>query len=217
MVFPKKTALHWNRKERKMKSNSLLLINDVPAEVVITSGEELKKTEEMNTKLQQSIKIVEALYKEPKAAANAAHKAITAKEKELLAPLKAYKALNDKAISDYHLALEEKARAEAEAKEKEKQEYLAELGDSPFAALNTLEADKPAPIPKVETADNITVIDDYEIEVINPLKVPIVVDGTIVRGVDVGAIKKIVKKHSGMIEIEGIKITKKKQVRTRVL
>ena len=195
----------------------LTLISDVPEKVVITSGDELKKTQELNKVLQQSIKVVEAMYKEPKAAAHAAHKAITSKESELLTPLKQYKAKNDRAISTYLVELERKEKEEAAAREEEKKKFIEEVGggSSPFAELGNLGI--APPVAEVALETGITAIDDYEIEVIDPMLVPIMVDGVMVRTVDVGAIKKIVKKYDGDIAIAGIRVTKKKSVRTRVL
>ena len=195
----------------------LTLISDVPESVVITSGEELQKTQELNITLQQSIRIVEAMYKEPKAAAHAAHKAITAKESELLTPLKQYKAKNDRAISNYLIALERKEEEEAKAREEAKKEYLEEVSvdESPFAELANINP-KP-PTAEVALENGISAIDDYEIEIIDPMLVPIVVDGVMVRTIDMSAIKKIVKKNSGELTIPGIRVIKKKSIRTRVL
>ena len=193
---------------------NLMFVVDTPESVTITNADENEKQSKILTMLNQSKKVLTEIYAPQKSAASAAHKTIVAEEKKMLEPITKYIDMIKKAMSDYLMALEqENAKKEAEA-QKKLDALNKELGsgeDNPFAGLNV----QITPTVEVQKEDNISIIEDWDVEVVNLAKVPVTVDGKIVRDVNLGTIKKIVKEHKGDIKIAGIKITPKKQIRAR--
>lgn len=194
---------------------NLPIIIEQTEDIVCTTQEEFDYLQTVLSEVATRKKLVTEKMAEPKKKAHEAHKAVTALEKELLAPYEGYEKLAKKAISNYMLEQERLAQEKIKKAEEKKAELLEKLGDSGDEFAEFLDLDITAPKIAIETNKGVSSIDDWEVEVVDIYKVPLEIAGVVVMEVKLGEVKKLVKKFGGDIKIPGIKITPKKQIRVR--
>lgn len=175
---------------------------------------------------------VTAFFKPLKQAADAAHKAVCDREKEVLIPLQnaektvkngmvAYQAIKEQERKrkeeelrrqlweEGQKKLEEAARLEAEGKKEAAADMMieAEVMDNASTVATVL--------PFTQKTEGVSVKKDWTIELIDANQVPIAFNGFILRPVDMAAVKRLVKENKGAIDIPGIKITETPNIALR--
>ena len=193
-------------------------------EITIKNEQDNKKAVSYGKILKDKINTVKDFFKPSKDAANQAHKSICAMEKSMLEPLENAQYRIKHMLSDYQMELErERRRIEAEAQKRIKEEadrLLAEASknndeEALEQAINAEEMSETFTVNKGGNVKGMIAVIDYDIEVINENKVPVSVNGAVIRPVDTMAIKKLVKALDGNLKIDGIKITETKNIRFR--
>ena len=158
-----------------------------------------------------------------KKAANAAHKAICAKEKNKLEPLENDESIIKKRLTEYTIEQERMRRAaEEELRRKQQEEAAKKAAEAASleAAGKTEEANAAmAEAIAVESishtltvqheapkATGTAVKKDWEVAIVDYSAVPVSVAGAVIRPVDLAAVKSLVRASKGQISIPGISI-----------
>lgn len=186
----------------------------------VTTDDEYAQAAEFGRIIKQKTVEVKDFFKPMKDQAHQAHKAICDRENMMLAPLKNAEAVLKKAMGKFIQEKEQK-RIEQEmairrAAEAERDRLLAEASkmekDGDFDGSD--EAFSEAVI--MDEATSISVASenpkilgvstskDWEIQSIDYEKVPISIQGTVIRPVDEAAIRRLIKASKGTVEIPGI-------------
>jgi hypothetical protein len=199
----------------------LKAVDKVAGELVIQTAEDYKVAGEFLVRIDDMMKKVVEYWKEPKEKAFQAHKAIVAKEKEMLDPLKDRKSRVNSIMSAWALKVKQEREAEqrrideerrkAEEAERRKLEKAAEKAE---AKGNSEKADElrekaedvyipPVSVEPVidKTVDvgrgSITQVNDISLEVDNPIEIlKLVVEGKLpadVVNINTTKLKRIVK------------------------
>lgn len=165
--------------------------------IEVVDGESMAIATAYTKKLKETIKSVEDYWKEPKQNANKAWKDICQKEKEMSEPLKDLEKVLKAKISDYLLIMEdEKKKKEEELKRLTGMEVVLDVEGGSQKGISSQ--------------------DDYIVTITDESLVPVTLNGIILRKIDEGAIKRLVKLTKGNIDIPGIKIEKTKIVSVRI-
>ena len=198
-------------------------------DIKVTNAETFQAAGEWSTRLASQKKAVQDFFKDAKAAAYAAHKAITKQEKTLLDPIDAAITNLRQEMGAYQLEQERKAQAEAERLRKEKEAAaqaaldlaveMEKAGDLAAAQealedAETIQSTSMVVEPVMEKVSGVSFKTDWAIEVTDEEKVPVSLMGMVIRPVDLSAVKALVKASKGKIQIPGIKIT---ETRTSVI
>ena len=199
-------------------------------EITINNEEDNIKAGNFLKQIKPVMKNIKEYWKPLKESASKAHKDLCEREKVMLKPLEEAETQIKAKMSVYITEQEEKARreqealrkaqeeealkqlAEAEKLKSEGKEFEAQMQEEMAYAIDTV---KTVVQPTIQKQEGISYVDDYEIVVVDNSKVPTYVNGIEIRPVDVQAIKKLAKASKGQIQIEGIKILSKKNIRTR--
>lgn len=193
------------------KAASLVIMNDQQYQEAAEIGKEIKRRAKMVTDLFQPIK----------EAANKAHKAACAREKEMLLPLQEAERMVKASMSAYTMEQERK-RLEAEetarkAREEEARRMLEqavaldEQGDSEAAAAVLEDAQVMAETPAVAApavlvTKGVTQKKVWDIQIVSPGDVPVSFAGVVIRPIDIATIKKLVTASKGKMQIPGVKV-----------
>lgn len=212
-------------KEKQQNADNRLLAAKAK-EYIITTDEQYQEAAEIGKEIKRRAKMVTDLFQPIKDAANKAHKAACAREKEMLVPLQeAEKAI--KASMGAYVQEQERKRREAEeaarkAREEEVRRMLEQAVDleqqgrkeEADEALENAEVMSETPVvvsAPVPAAKGVTTKKVWEIRVTDHAKVPVYIMGVNIRPVDEMAIKKLVNASKGQIQIPGIEIIEKAQ------
>lgn len=202
-------------------TNEISVIEADVQSIEITDNESYEVACELGRTIQTKAKEVEAFFKPMKDTAHKAHKEICDREKAMLAPLNKAKSALQKAVGAYQFRIEQERKAEeerlkAEAR-KEAERSLAEAveaeanGDTDGAESALMDAqlaesmaDSAVVASKAPKASGVSVSVDYELTSCDAKKVPVEVNGTVIRPVDEKAVLKLIRESEGKISIPGI-------------
>lgn len=188
-------------------------------ELVISNEEDYQKAANFGRMLKQRSADVKEFWKPMKDAAHKAHAEICDKEKAMLQPLAnaektlkrvmgAYVAEQERKRREIEEAARKAAQEEAERKLREALEKEAS-GNKVAAQALVEEADiiDSAPIVCVESkpkASGVSSKKDWKITNVDDSKVPDVVNGVVIRPVDMAAVMRLIRASKGEIKIDGI-------------
>jgi hypothetical protein len=190
--------------------------------LVVSDDQEYQEAAEFARMLKTKAGEITAFFKPMKDSAHKAHKQVCDREKEMLAPLAKAEKVIKQAMSSY-LDEQEKRRKAAEASARLAVQAEAEKLLCQAVALEAQgrisEADAIVDEAEIieEAAGSVAVgfsmpsvkgvssSRDWEIESIDPAKVPDTVNGSVIRPVDEKAVMRIIRASKGTIQIPGIK------------
>ena len=213
------------QQERQQTTENKELASRV-ATMVITTDDQYREAGEIGKEIKRRQKMVTELFAPIKEAANKAHKAACAREKEMLTPLNQAEQAVKRAMGTYAMEQERKRREAEEAARRRAEEEARRLleeaqkqeeqGNKEASAAALEEAVVMAETPvvaaaPVPVAKGVTQKKAWDIVVENPAAVPVEVMGVVIRPVDEAAIKKLVNASKGAIKIPGIKVVEKMQ------
>lgn len=195
----------------EVKAEGLVVANDV----------QYQEAGDFGVLLKQKMAEVTEFFAPMKKSAHEAHKQICDKEKQMLAPLKNAENALKKAMGAYvmkkeqeRIAAEEAARklAQEEADRKLNEAITAEAeGDdiaAQFAMLEAEIADRASRTVVIDDdspkAKGVSYQKDWEIIMHDPERVPVSVNGVVIRPVDLGAVMKLIRASKGTIKIPGV-------------
>lgn len=204
--------------EIKTESNSVV---ETANSIDITNQEDLEYAAGFLSNIKATQKKIKEYWEEPIKRAYEAHKALKAKENQMLEPLQNSEKILKGKISDYTITMERLKREEEERIRAEQQQQAleqlkeaerlkaegndleAQIAEANAVAMSQVEVKIDSMVGKV---DGLSFRKDYEIEVIDPLKVPAYINGTEIRKIDLAQIKRFVKMTNNGVEIPGIKV-----------
>ena len=208
--------------EIKNESSNIV---EVANSINITCQEDLESAAGFLKEIKSTQKKVKEYWEEPIKRAYEAHKALKAKENEMLEPLQNSEKIIKNKVADYNsymeqLKREEEARIKAEQERQaleqlqeaerlraEGNEVEAQIAEENAVAMSQVEVSVESGVGKVE---GLSFRKDYEIEVVDPLKVPSYINGTEIRKIDLTQIKRFIKMTNNGVEIPGIKVKETK-------
>lgn len=191
------------------------------ASIVIENDQQYQEAAEIGKEIKRRAKMVADLFQPIKEAANKAHKAACAREKEMLLPLQNAERAIKASMSAYTMQQERKRREAEEAARREREEQArkmleeavameekgqaaaadAILEDAQIMAETPVAVAAPAPVTKGVTTKKV-----WDIQITDPGAVPITVAGVVIRPIDTATIKKLANTSKGQIQIPGVKI-----------
>lgn len=202
--------------EKKIEEEVLVISNQTK-DVVIKTEEDYIGATEMLKQIKSKSKEVESFFKEIKDNAYASWKAICNKEKLHLEPLSDAEKVLKSAMVGYQQKLDiERKRLEEEENKKRAKEVakLEKQGKSEEAELLSSQT-----VELVETTYKVSGVSyqvDYEVIVKDETKVPVSLNGIVLRPIDLSVVKKLAKDSKGKVLIEGIEIKETKIAKVRV-
>lgn len=191
-------------------------------QIRVINDEDYKQAAEFGRLLKQKSAEVTEFFKPMKKAAHDAHKQICDREKAMLAPIANAEKLLKRTMGAYQMEKQRKQREEEERlraiAKAEEERLLAEairmeeLGEKEMseehlenaqfvanAARNIVVNNNPV------KAEGVSTSTDWEIESIDPSKVPVEFMNQVIRPVDERAVMRLIRASKGSIEIPGIK------------
>ena len=199
--------------EIKNESSSIV---ETANKMTITSQQDLEQAAGFLKAVKDTQKKIKEYWKEPIKSAYDAHKALKAKENEMLEPLLNSEKIIKQKTSEYVIEMERLRREEEERVRAEQQqqayeelkeaERLRELGDEVGAKIAEENAEMMSNIEVkvdsgIEKVSNLSFRKDYEIIVTDPYKVPAYINGTELRKIDLAQIKRFIKMTNNGIQI----------------
>lgn len=198
--------------------------------IQINNQEDYNGAVEFTKNIKNATNKIKEYWKIPKENASKVHKDICTKEKEMLTPLTTAEQIVKTKMINY-VTEQEKIRKEEETRIKAEQETIAleelkkaeelrkegneveaQITEQNAIAISEIETKIETPIIKTQ---GVSYQSDYQIIVINPIKVPSYINGIEVRKIDTSAIKKLVKMTGNTIKIDGIEIKETKIAKVR--
>lgn len=222
-----------NRVEGEVElSQEVSVVERQAQEISIHTDEEYSEAAEFGRLLKQKSSQVVEFFAPMKKAAHEAHKHICDREKAMLAPIaKAEKALK-LAMGAYQQEQQRKRREEEERlraiAKAEEEKLIAEairmeaLGEKEIAEEHLENAQYVADsansisvsVESVKTAGVSSTI-DWEIESIDPSKVPVAWLNMVLRPVDEKAVLRFIRAHKGSVSIPGVKFKETRRISFR--
>jgi hypothetical protein len=204
--------------EIKQENNKIV---ETANAVIISNQEQLGQATEFAKIIKGQGKKVEEYWKPLKDNASKIHKDLCAKEKENLEPLQEAESILKSKITVY-VQQQEKAKKEEEFRIKKMQEEEAmkqlEKAEEERKNGNEIEALVLENIaqsidtlqtniaPTVEKVQGLSFTTSYKIKIVDDSKVPVSINGMIIRPVDEKILGKLVQASKGSIKIDGIEI-----------
>lgn len=198
--------------------------------LTVASDAEYQYAGEFLKKVKASIKNIEDFFSEMKKSAHKTWKDICEKETSYTNQLEQAEKLVKTSMGKY-LQIQEQKRREEEARIRAEQERIAleqlkkaeelkEQGKEIEAAIaeeTAYSIDEMKPILQVSSPKmaGISYQSDWDVSIADDSNIPISLNGVVIRPVDLGAVKRLVKASKGKISIPGIKITETKNMRVR--
>ena len=191
--------------EQELERSGALIVRKAEG-LTITTNEDYERGNALLKDIKTKIKAVKDYWKEPKAAAQQAHKQLVAREGAMLKPLEAAESLIKRAMLEYTTAQEKAAREAAEAARREREAEARRLeaiaaqaeadGDTDTAEIMR---DMAEAVPVAEVvqaapkADGVSVRRTWKARVVDPKLVPAYFDGIELRTINMAALNTIAK------------------------
>lgn len=209
-------AVKVNDMEQELERSGAMMVK-IADRLMITSNEDFEKGNAYLKDIKTRIKQVKDYWKEPKAAAQSAHKALCAREAQMLKPLENAESIIKKAMLDYTKAIEkarreaeEAAQREHEAEAKRLQALAAqaeEQGDKDTAeVIRDMAEAAPAPTVTVAApkAKGLSIRAQWRARVTDPKLVPAYFEGFELRTIKDSALNEVARLYEGKANIPGV-------------
>ena len=185
--------------EQQMEQEGALMVKRVTG-LTITTDDDYSRGGDILKDIKARIKAVKDYWKAPKAAAQAAHKTLVDREKQMLKPLEDAEATVKKTMLAYtteqqRKRQEEQARLAALAAQAEQQ------GDADGAAFMR---EMSAAVEPVQPTGGVSVRTTWKARVTDPKKVPAYFDGYELREINMTALNGLARQYEGGLEIPGV-------------
>lgn len=185
--------------EQRMEQESALMVKRVTG-LTITNDDDYSRGGDILKDIKARIKAVKDYWKAPKAAAQAAHKTLVDREKQMLKPLEDAEATVKKIMLAYtteqqRKRQEEQARLAALAAQAEQQ------GDADGAAFMR---EMSAAVEPVQPTGGVSVRTTWKARVTDPKKVPAYFNGYELREINMTALNGLARQYEGGLDIPGV-------------
>lgn len=185
--------------EQQMEQEGALMVKRVTG-LTITTDDDYSRGGDILKDIKTRIKAVKDYWKAPKAAAQAAHKTLVDREKQMLNPLKDAEATVKKTMLAYpteqqRKRQEEQARLAALAAQAEQQ------GDADGAEFMR---EMSAAVEPVQSTGGVSVHTTWKARVTDPKKVPAYFDGYELREINMTAMNGLARQYEGGLDIPGV-------------
>jgi hypothetical protein len=185
--------------EQQMEQEGALMVKRVTG-LTITNDDDYSRGGDILKDIKARIKAVNDYWKAPKAAAQAAHKTLVDREKQMLKPLEDAEATVKKTMLAYtteqqRRQQEEQARLAALAAQAEQQ------GDADGAAFMR---EMSAAVEPVQPTGGVSVRTTWKARVTDPKKVPAYFDGYELREINMTALNGLARQYEGGLDIPGV-------------
>lgn len=185
--------------EQQMEQEGALMVKRVTG-LTITNDDDYSRGGDILKDIKARIKAVKDYWKAPKAAAQAAHKTLFDREKQMLKPLEDAEATVKKTMLAYtteqqRRQQEEQARLAALAAQAEQQ------GDADGAAFMR---EMSAAVEPVQPMGGVSVRTTWKARVTDPKKVPAYFDGYELREINMTALNGLARQYEGGLDIPGV-------------
>jgi len=195
-----------NTMERELEQSGALIVRNAEM-LTISTDDDYARAGELLKDIKGKQKAVKDYWREPKAAAQKAHKTLVAREAAMLKPLEAAESVVKRGMLDYTTEREKAAR-EAVRRETARFEAMAAQaeaqGDADTAELMR---DMAGSVPDVASAPGVkgaSVRRVWKARVTDPKLVPAYYDGMELRTINMTALNNIAKWRNGEAQIPGV-------------
>lgn len=206
-----------NMIEQKLEQGGALMVQAAKG-LTIASAEDYDTGAAYLKEIKDRVKGIKEYWKEPKSRAQAAHKALVAREAQMLKPLEEAESIIKKAMLDYTREVERKRQEAEEAARRAREaevrrmealaEKAAQNGDEDAAeVLRDMAEDVPIQAVAAEAAPvvkGVSVRTTWKARVTDPKLVPAYFDGYELRSINMTALNNIAKWRNGEAEIPGV-------------
>lgn len=217
-----------NTMEQKLEIDGALMVRRV-AGLTITNDIEYERGGNILKDIKARIKAVKDYWKQPKAAAQAAHKTLVDREKQMLKPLEDAESTVKKTMLAYDTEVKRKRQEAEEAARRAREaeaERLAALaakaaqeGDEDTAdVLLDMAEEVPVQAVAVEAAPvakGVSVRKTWKARVTDPKLVPAYWDGMELRSINMTALNNIAKWRNGEAQIPGVEFYQESNMSVR--
>lgn len=198
--------------EQRMEQEGALMVKRVTG-LTITNDAEYERGGDILKDIKARIKAVKDYWKAPKAAAQAAHKTLVDREKQMLKPLEDAEGTVKKTMLAYTT---EQRRIAEEAARKVRQEEQARLaalaaqaeqqGDADSAAFmrDMMDAAEPEQVQPTAAAKGVSVRTTWKARVTDPKLVPAYFDGYELREINMTMLNNLAQWNKGRLDIPGV-------------
>jgi len=216
-----------NTMEQELERSGALIVRNAEG-LTITTNEDYERGNVLLKDIKTKIKAVKDYWKEPKAAAQQAHKQLVAREGAMLKPLEAAESLIKRAMLEYTTAQEKAAREAAEAARREREAEAKRLeaiaaqaeanGDTDTAEIMR---DMAEAVPVAEVvqatpkAEGVSVRRTWKARVVDPKLVPAYFDGIELRTINMAALNTLAKWNRDKA-IPGVEFYEENQMSVRI-
>lgn len=203
--------------EQKMEQSGALMVKTAKG-MQITNNAEFERGNEVLKEIKTRVKAVKEYWKGPKAAAQAAHKELVAKEAQMLKPLEEAEGIIKKAMLAYDAEVKRKRREAEEAARKAREEEVRRLeaiaaqaeaqGDEDTAEIMRDMAEE-VPIGEITaqaapTSKGLSVRTTWKARVTDSRLVPAYYGEMELRTINTAALNNIARYTGGKAEIPGV-------------
>lgn len=197
--------------EQQMEQEGALMVKRVTG-LTITNDAEYERGGDILKDIKARIKAVKDYWKQPKAAAQAAHKTLVDREKQMLKPLEDAEGTVKKTMLAYTTEQRRIAEEAARKAREEEQARLAALaaqaerqGDADSAAFmrDMMDTEEPQQVQTV-AAKGVSVRTTWKARVTDPKLVPAYFDGYELREINMTALNGMARQYEGGLNIPGV-------------
>lgn len=197
--------------EQQMEQEGALMVKRV-AGLTITNDAEYERGGDILKDIKARIKAVKDYWKAPKAAAQAAHKTLVDREKQMLKPLEDAEGTVKKTMLAYTTEQRRIAEEAARKAREEEQARLAALaaqaeqqGDADSAAFmrDMMDTEEPQQV-QTAAAKGVSVCTTWKARVTDPKLVPAYFDGYELREINMTALNRLARQYEGGLNIPGV-------------
>ncbi|MEZ3438048.1 MAG: hypothetical protein K1W18_04120 [Oscillospiraceae bacterium] len=207
--------------QEKELTSTVSDVENAANDFVVNTAEDYENAGVFGRELKRLTEQVKDYWKIPKDLAHKAHADICSKEKAMLAPIQAAEKVLKAKMSAYNIE-QERIRREAEEAARKAAREAAERKLEEAIALSNSGNDDEAEIALEESAimedvsstitlatdkpqaKGVSAKKDWVIKSIDPTKVPVELDGVVIRPVDEKAVMRLIRASKGQIKIDGI-------------
>ena len=197
--------------EQRMEQEGALMVRRVTG-LTITNDEEYERGGDILKDIKARIKAVKDYWKAPKAAAQAAHKTLVDREKQMLMPLEDAEGTVKKTMLAY--TTEQRRIAEEAAREALEEharltalvELAEQQGDADGAAFmrDMMDAAEPEQVQPTAAAKGVSVRTTWKARVTDPHLVPAYHSGYQLREIDMKMLNGLARQYEGGLNIPGV-------------
>jgi len=198
--------------EQQMEQEGALMVKRVTG-LTITNDAEYERGGDILKDIKARINAVKDYWKQPKAAAQAAHKTLVDREKQMLKPLEDAEGTVKKTMLAYTTEQRRIAEEAARKAQQEEQARLAALaaqaeqqGDADSAAFmrDMMDAAEPEQVQPTAAAKGVSVRTTWKARVTDQKLVPAYFDGYELREINMTALNGLARQYEGGLDIPGV-------------